>query len=87
MKLTFHLRHLLIAEALFAVLFSWLAYEWNMIHKRKQMRAELLETWDGLNLRWQGHVTLLAVDADNVTWIRRMLGDENEGTVYIPTSG
>jgi hypothetical protein len=85
MKIKFSIRHLLIAVALFAVLFSWLVYELERIQKRRQIAADLLKTWEGLNLMWQGHVTLIACDYPNeLSWIRRLLGDQNFGTTYIP---
>ena len=80
MKVKFSIRRLFIAVALFAVLFSWVAYEWNVVQRRRNVNAALTKLHeDGIRIG-----ALMAVDDNNITWIRRLLGDKSYGTTFIP---
>jgi hypothetical protein len=79
----FTIRHLLIAVALFAVLFSWVAYEWNIVQQRKQLRRDL-----GPYVFNTSQIYPSCYDAEDkpVPWVRKMLGDRSFGRFYFPTS-
>jgi hypothetical protein len=83
MKLTFGIRHLLIAVALFAVVFSWLGYHWNIVRQRNQLRKDL-----GQYAFQTSQIYPSCYDANDGTipWIRKMFGDRPFGRFYFPTA-
>jgi hypothetical protein len=83
MKIRFSIRHLLVAVALFAALFSWLTYNWNIVQQRKQLRRDI-GPWAFQNS--PPHSEYYDAVEGQIPLVRRMLGDRSFGHLYLPKS-
>jgi hypothetical protein len=83
MKIKFSIRHLFIVVTLFGVLFSWLAYKWNIVQQRKSLALAFNQAWHG-QPPTEYWYKVDDDDLENVSWIRRVLGDPLFSGLYLP---
>ena len=81
----FSLRWLFVLVTLLAI---WLGWQVSIVRERNHLRTTAADAagsnWNAFNRAWNDHIVSSGIRGYNISWVRRLLGDESTRMICLP---